>query len=217
MPEDSTHQKSGPGACSGWPCSPWEGWGNRATHRVFRQPETGANPAATSIVDRDRGVHCTARGLDDPEPTLAILQPSEAAGAIAAPPLASGVAADVGEERDGARTPERRAAGGGQVRIAVAREGNMLGGTATACNVVTRRFAPVQRSALIRHLVPRKPAIIKSRKGARLSGSRWTGSLPSTDRDGNAMFVSAETSYIAAAAREKAGHVAGTYVSFVVE
>ena len=190
---------------------------SRATHRIFRQPGTDNNPAATRIVDSGRVVNFTARGLDDTEPTIDILQPSGTSGAIAAPTIASGVASDAGDDTDGDGTPDRRAAGVGQVIVALARDVNIFGGTANAFNFVTRRFEPVKLSDLISNLSPSNPDIVKFIKFASLSGTSWTASLPSTDRDGNPVFVSDDTYYVAAAALDKAGNVEGTFVSFVVE
>jgi hypothetical protein len=190
---------------------------SRARHRIFRQPDIGDNPAATRIVDSSRVVNFTARGPDDTEPAIDILQPSDASGTIAAPTSVSGVASDEGDDTDGDGTPDRPAAGVGQVVVALARDVNIVGGTANAFNFVTRRFEPVSISDLISNLSPTNPDIVKYIKFARLSGTNWTASLPSTDRDGNLVFVSNETYYVAAVALDKAGNVANTSVFFVVD
>jgi hypothetical protein len=190
---------------------------SRAAHRIFRQPGTGNNPASIRIVDSNRVVNFTARGPDDTEPAIAILQPSDAAGPIAAPTSVRVDASDEGDDTDGDGTPDRPEAGVGQVVIALARDVDIFRGTANAFNFVTRRFEQVSLSDLISDLSPYNPDIVKYIAFASLSGTRWTASLPRTDGDGNLVFVSGDTYYVAAAALDKAGNVAGAYVDFVID
>jgi Carboxypeptidase regulatory-like domain len=183
---------------------------SRARHRIFRQPGTGDNPAFTRIVDSGRVVNFTARGRDDTEPAIDILS-------IAAPTSVSGVASDDGDDTDGDGTPDRPAAGVGQVVVALARDVNPVEGTANAFNFVTRHFEQVSINDLMSNLSPTNPDIVKYIKFASLSGKSWTASLPSTDRDGNAVFVRGDSYYVAAVALDKAGNVAYTPVFFVVD
>jgi hypothetical protein len=193
----------------------------RSEHRVFKEPETNRNPASTIISDTNVVVNFTSRGLDNASPSIQILQPAASSSetdTVPPPTLASGVATDVGDDTDGDNTPDRRAAGVGQVVVSIVKDIDFSTLNAKGFNFVTRRFEDINVSNLLSsgfstiNAQTVKFAVVASR-----SGDNWSTPLPTTDRDGNPVFASGVTYYIGANAYDKAGNGGLAFNAIVIE